>query len=78
MAWFLSYTGERSVSNMVIIDVKMLSGFIPVKSSVRKVGAHVNRLSEDICPFHFITGTTFSFSFIFKTSCKCLWLTRGL
>ncbi|NXJ16975.1 A2MG protein, partial [Odontophorus gujanensis] len=33
----VSYTGERSVSNMVIIDVKMLSGFIPVKSSVRKV-----------------------------------------
>uniref|UniRef100_A0A8B9CD48 Alpha-2-macroglobulin n=1 Tax=Anser brachyrhynchus TaxID=132585 RepID=A0A8B9CD48_9AVES len=35
-AWFLSYTGERNVSNMVIVDVKMLSGFIPVKSSVRK------------------------------------------
>uniref|UniRef100_A0A8B9US37 Alpha-2-macroglobulin n=1 Tax=Anas zonorhyncha TaxID=75864 RepID=A0A8B9US37_9AVES len=36
----VSYTGERNVSNMVIVDVKMLSGFIPVKSSVRKVGAH--------------------------------------
>uniref|UniRef100_A0A8B9TFY6 Alpha-macroglobulin receptor-binding domain-containing protein n=1 Tax=Anas platyrhynchos TaxID=8839 RepID=A0A8B9TFY6_ANAPL len=34
----VSYTGERNVSNMVIVDVKMLSGFIPVKSSVRKVG----------------------------------------
>ncbi|NXA30679.1 A2MG protein, partial [Ibidorhyncha struthersii] len=33
----VSYTGERNGSNMVIIDVKMLSGFIPVKSSVRKV-----------------------------------------
>ncbi|KFV71844.1 Alpha-2-macroglobulin, partial [Struthio camelus australis] len=33
----VSYTGERNVSNMVIVDVKMLSGFIPVKSSVRKV-----------------------------------------
>uniref|UniRef100_A0A8B9TEZ8 Alpha-2-macroglobulin n=1 Tax=Anas platyrhynchos TaxID=8839 RepID=A0A8B9TEZ8_ANAPL len=32
----VSYTGERNVSNMVIVDVKMLSGFIPVKSSVRK------------------------------------------
>uniref|UniRef100_A0A8C0IJM0 Alpha-2-macroglobulin n=1 Tax=Bubo bubo TaxID=30461 RepID=A0A8C0IJM0_BUBBB len=34
----VSYTGERNGSNMVIVDVKMLSGFIPVKSSVRKVG----------------------------------------
>ncbi|NXT03731.1 A2MG protein, partial [Jacana jacana] len=33
----VSYTGERNASNMVIVDVKMLSGFIPVKSSVRKV-----------------------------------------
>ncbi|NXH93094.1 A2MG protein, partial [Edolisoma coerulescens] len=33
----VSYTGERNVSNMVIVDVKMLSGFIPLKSSVRKV-----------------------------------------
>ncbi|NXK02547.1 A2MG protein, partial [Herpetotheres cachinnans] len=31
------YTGERNGSNMVIVDVKMLSGFIPVKSSVRKL-----------------------------------------
>uniref|UniRef100_A0A8C3LZ48 Alpha-2-macroglobulin n=1 Tax=Chrysolophus pictus TaxID=9089 RepID=A0A8C3LZ48_CHRPC len=46
----VSYTGERSVSNMVIIDVKMLSGFIPVKSSVRKVGTH-------------LSNTTLSFSF---------------
>ncbi|KFW78638.1 Alpha-2-macroglobulin, partial [Manacus vitellinus] len=34
----VSYTGERNSSNMVIVDVKMLSGFIPLKSSVRKVG----------------------------------------
>ncbi|NXA52145.1 A2MG protein, partial [Nothocercus julius] len=33
----VSYTGARNVSNMVIVDVKMLSGFIPVKSSVRKL-----------------------------------------
>ncbi|KFV16152.1 Ovostatin, partial [Tauraco erythrolophus] len=32
-----SYTGKRSSSNMVIIDVKMLSGFVPVKSSLDKV-----------------------------------------
>ncbi|KAL8202460.1 UNVERIFIED_CONTAM: hypothetical protein K2H54_015441, partial [Gekko kuhli] len=33
----VSYTGKRPASNMAIIDVKMLSGFIPVKSSMRKV-----------------------------------------
>uniref|UniRef100_A0A8C4V0F8 Uncharacterized protein n=1 Tax=Falco tinnunculus TaxID=100819 RepID=A0A8C4V0F8_FALTI len=32
-----SYTGNRKVSNMAIIDVKMLSGFVPVRSSLRKV-----------------------------------------
>ncbi|XP_056197781.1 alpha-2-macroglobulin-like isoform X2 [Falco biarmicus] len=36
----VSYTGERNGSNMVIVDVKMLSGFIPVKSSVRKLESH--------------------------------------
>ncbi|XP_009465526.1 PREDICTED: alpha-2-macroglobulin-like [Nipponia nippon] len=35
----VSYTGERNGSNMVIVDVKMLSGFIPVKSSVRKLSS---------------------------------------
>ncbi|NWI30210.1 OVOS protein, partial [Sula dactylatra] len=32
-----SYTGNRKVSNMAIIDVKMLSGFVPVRSSLRKL-----------------------------------------
>ncbi|KFP31857.1 Ovostatin, partial [Colius striatus] len=32
-----SYTGSRKVSNMAIIDVKMLSGFVPVRSSLKKV-----------------------------------------
>ncbi|KFZ67431.1 Ovostatin, partial [Podiceps cristatus] len=31
-----SYTGNRKVSNMAIIDVKMLSGFVPVRSSLEK------------------------------------------
>nr|XP_014351977.1 PREDICTED: alpha-2-macroglobulin [Latimeria chalumnae] len=31
----VGYTGKRPVSNMVIIDVSMLSGFIPVKKSVK-------------------------------------------
>uniref|UniRef100_A0A8C0ZZC4 Pregnancy zone protein n=1 Tax=Castor canadensis TaxID=51338 RepID=A0A8C0ZZC4_CASCN len=33
----ISYTGERPSSNMVIVDVKMVSGFIPMKASVKKV-----------------------------------------
>ncbi|KFR00859.1 Ovostatin, partial [Opisthocomus hoazin] len=32
-----SYTGNRGVSNMAIIDVKMLSGFVPVRSSLNKL-----------------------------------------
>uniref|UniRef100_A0A8D2P4J6 Alpha-macroglobulin receptor-binding domain-containing protein n=1 Tax=Zosterops lateralis melanops TaxID=1220523 RepID=A0A8D2P4J6_ZOSLA len=32
-----SYTGNRNVSNMAIIDVKMLSGFIPEESSLKKL-----------------------------------------
>ncbi|KFP08055.1 Ovostatin, partial [Calypte anna] len=32
-----SYTGNRNVSNMAIIDVKMLSGFVPVGSSIKKL-----------------------------------------
>ncbi|NXF96144.1 OVOS protein, partial [Eubucco bourcierii] len=32
-----SYTGNRKVSNMAIVDVKMLSGFVPVRSSLAKV-----------------------------------------
>uniref|UniRef100_A0A674IZ61 Alpha-macroglobulin receptor-binding domain-containing protein n=1 Tax=Terrapene triunguis TaxID=2587831 RepID=A0A674IZ61_9SAUR len=32
-----SYAGKRNISNMAIIDVKMLSGFVPVSSSLQKV-----------------------------------------
>ncbi|XP_074839734.1 ovostatin-like [Carettochelys insculpta] len=32
-----SYTGQRNISNMAIIDVKMLSGFVPVRSSLQKL-----------------------------------------
>ncbi|NXW60108.1 OVOS protein, partial [Eurystomus gularis] len=32
-----SYTGNRKVSNMAIIDMKMLSGFVPVRSSLKKL-----------------------------------------
>ncbi|XP_040217259.1 alpha-2-macroglobulin-like protein 1 [Rana temporaria] len=33
------YTGARKTSNMAIIEVKMLSGYIPVKSSLREMEA---------------------------------------
>ncbi|KAK9405415.1 alpha-2-macroglobulin-like [Crotalus adamanteus] len=33
----VSYTGQRLVSNMAIVQIKMLSGYIPVKSSVKKL-----------------------------------------
>uniref|UniRef100_A0A8D0PTE2 PZP alpha-2-macroglobulin like n=1 Tax=Sus scrofa TaxID=9823 RepID=A0A8D0PTE2_PIG len=48
----ISYTGERPSSNMVIVDVKMVSGFIPVKSSVKKVS-----------PKSLLTSEVLSFSF---------------
>ncbi|XP_063152035.1 alpha-2-macroglobulin-like [Candoia aspera] len=31
----VSYTGQRLVSNMAIIEIKMLSGYIPVKSTIK-------------------------------------------
>ncbi|XP_064374651.1 alpha-2-macroglobulin-like isoform X2 [Dromaius novaehollandiae] len=65
----VSYTGERNVSNMVIVDVKMLSGFIPVKSSVRKLEG--NQLIErtELSTNHVLvyleklSNTTLNFSF---------------
>ncbi|XP_023563183.1 alpha-2-macroglobulin [Octodon degus] len=41
----VSYTGSRPVSNMAIVDVKMVSGFIPLKPTVKKLelSAHVSR-----------------------------------
>ncbi|ETE62008.1 Murinoglobulin-2 [Ophiophagus hannah] len=37
IAMTVSYTGQRLVSNMAIVEIKMLSGYIPVKSSVKKL-----------------------------------------
>ncbi|XP_051011255.1 alpha-2-macroglobulin-like [Acomys russatus] len=41
----ISYTGSRSDSNMAIADVKMLSGFIPLKPTVKMLerSVHVSR-----------------------------------
>ncbi|XP_077202374.1 ovostatin-like [Paroedura picta] len=38
-----SYTGKRNVSNMAIIDIKMLSGFVPVESSLERLQSQVMR-----------------------------------
>uniref|UniRef100_A0A670ZRN7 Alpha-macroglobulin receptor-binding domain-containing protein n=1 Tax=Pseudonaja textilis TaxID=8673 RepID=A0A670ZRN7_PSETE len=37
IAFNISYTGQRVVSNMAIVQIKMLSGYIPVKSTVKLV-----------------------------------------
>ncbi|XP_029809142.1 pregnancy zone protein isoform X2 [Suricata suricatta] len=41
----VSYTGSRPVSNMVIVDVKMVSGFIPLKPTIKMLerSSHVSR-----------------------------------
>uniref|UniRef100_A0A8B9C809 Alpha-2-macroglobulin n=1 Tax=Anser brachyrhynchus TaxID=132585 RepID=A0A8B9C809_9AVES len=65
----VSYTGERNVSNMVIVDVKMLSGFIPVKSSVRKLQHHIAIERTELSTNHVLVyleklnHETLSFSF---------------
>ncbi|XP_042311607.1 alpha-2-macroglobulin-like protein 1 [Sceloporus undulatus] len=45
----VSYTGLRERSNMALIEVNMLSGFIPVKKSVRKLeeSTHVKKVEFD-------------------------------
>uniref|UniRef100_A0A8C6FZ42 Alpha-macroglobulin receptor-binding domain-containing protein n=1 Tax=Moschus moschiferus TaxID=68415 RepID=A0A8C6FZ42_MOSMO len=63
----ISYTGERPTSNMVIVDVKMVSGFIPVKSSVRKEMAQIQRTEVNtnhvLIYFEELTHQILSFSF---------------
>ncbi|XP_062978761.1 alpha-2-macroglobulin-like isoform X2 [Elgaria multicarinata webbii] len=65
----VSYTGKRHVSNMAIVDVKMLSGHFPVKSSVKKL-EHQNHIKRtEVSPGHVllyldqVTNKTQSFSF---------------
>ncbi|XP_066469294.1 alpha-2-macroglobulin-like [Tiliqua scincoides] len=65
----ISYTGQRPVSNMAIVDIKMLSGFVPVKTSVRKLEGHnqVKRtevnLSHVLLYLEQVSNVTQSFSF---------------
>uniref|UniRef100_A0A8C4M689 Alpha-2-macroglobulin n=1 Tax=Equus asinus asinus TaxID=83772 RepID=A0A8C4M689_EQUAS len=55
----ISYTGERASSNMVIVDVKMVSGFIPVKTSVKKLIFDSNSVFLSLQ----LTNQTLSFTF---------------
>uniref|UniRef100_A0A8C3TI49 Alpha-2-macroglobulin n=1 Tax=Chelydra serpentina TaxID=8475 RepID=A0A8C3TI49_CHESE len=65
----ISYTGKRPVSNMVIVDVKMLSGFIPVKTSVKKLKGHNHIHRTELSTNHVllymeqVSNVTQSFSF---------------
>ncbi|XP_051011619.1 pregnancy zone protein-like [Acomys russatus] len=66
----VSYTGERPSSNMVIVDVKMVSGFIPVKASVKKLQSQMNIQRTEVSTNHVLiyieklTNQTMSFSFL--------------
>ncbi|KAM5333821.1 pregnancy zone protein-like isoform 2-T2 [Glossophaga mutica] len=65
----ISYTGERPSSNMVIVDVKMVSGFIPVKPSVKKLQEKPQIQRTEVSTNHVLiyfeelTKQTLSFSF---------------
>ncbi|XP_076796624.1 murinoglobulin-1-like isoform X2 [Arvicanthis niloticus] len=68
----ISYTGSRPSSNMVIADVKMVSGFIPLKPTVKKLEKleHVSRteVSNNNVLFYLdqVTNQTLAFSFIIQ------------
>ncbi|XP_058436482.1 pregnancy zone protein isoform X2 [Marmota monax] len=65
----ISYTGSRPVSNMVIADIKMISGFIPLKPTVKMLerSSYVSR--TEVSNNHVliyvdqVTNQTLSFSF---------------
>uniref|UniRef100_A0A8D2CY07 Pregnancy zone protein n=1 Tax=Sciurus vulgaris TaxID=55149 RepID=A0A8D2CY07_SCIVU len=66
----ISYTGERPSSNMVIVDVKMISGFIPVKPSVKKLQEKPEIQRTEVSTNHVLiyfkklTNQVLSFSFL--------------
>lgn len=68
----ISYTGSRPASNMVIADVKMLSGFIPLKPTVKKLERleHVSRTEVSnnnvLIYLDQVTNQTLAFSFIIQ------------
>ncbi|XP_006901821.1 PREDICTED: alpha-2-macroglobulin-like [Elephantulus edwardii] len=66
----ISYTGERPSSNMAIVDVKMVSGFIPMKLSVKKLQERPQIPRTEVSTNHVLiyfeelTNQTLSFSFL--------------
>uniref|UniRef100_A0A8B9CFE6 OVOS protein n=1 Tax=Anser brachyrhynchus TaxID=132585 RepID=A0A8B9CFE6_9AVES len=62
-----SYTGNRHVSNMAIIDVKMLSGFVPDRSSLKKQTCKEKVLIFLSCYFQ-LSQKAISFSFSVEQS----------
>ncbi|KAF3816367.1 hypothetical protein GH733_014540, partial [Mirounga leonina] len=66
----VSYTGSRPTSNMVIIDVKMVSGFIPLKPTVKMLerSNHVSRTEVSnnhvLIYLDKVTNQTLSLSFM--------------
>ncbi|XP_060050334.1 LOW QUALITY PROTEIN: alpha-2-macroglobulin-like [Erinaceus europaeus] len=66
----VSYIGNRPVSNMVIVDVKMISGFIPLKPTVKMLekSSSVSRTevttNNVLIYVEQVTNQTLSFSFM--------------
>nr|XP_058138758.1 ovostatin homolog isoform X2 [Dasypus novemcinctus] len=66
----LKYTGIHKNSNMAIVDVKMLSGFTPVLSSIEELGKHDQVMKTDVNNGHvlfylenvFDSANSFTFS----------------
>ncbi|XP_019345829.1 ovostatin [Alligator mississippiensis] len=69
-----SYAGKRSESNMAIIDVKMLSGFVPIKSSLQelqnsRVVMHVETKNDHVlCYLEKVSQKEIRFSFSIEQS----------
>ncbi|KAI5126086.1 Pregnancy Zone Protein [Manis pentadactyla] len=65
----VTYTGSRPTSNMVIVDVKMVSGFIPLKPTVKmlELSSHVSRTevsnSNVLIYIEQVSSQALSFSF---------------
>ncbi|XP_052577522.1 murinoglobulin-1-like [Peromyscus californicus insignis] len=68
----ISYTGSRPASNMVIVDVKMVSGFIPLKPTVKRLerSEHVSRTEVSnnnvLLYVDQVTNQTLAFSFVIQ------------
>ncbi|XP_011838695.1 PREDICTED: pregnancy zone protein isoform X1 [Mandrillus leucophaeus] len=66
----ISYTGNRPASNMVIVDVKMVSGFIPLKPTVKTLERSSSVSRTEVSNNHVliyveqVTNQTLSFSFM--------------